>query len=47
MKNDHPCNFKIAYLTLPISEKSKYKHENYSYMVFKKGKTLHNNADYI
>ncbi|CAD1480449.1 unnamed protein product, partial [Heterotrigona itama] len=38
IQNDRPCNFEIAYLTLFISEKSKYKRENYSYVVFKKGK---------
>lgn len=38
IKSNHPCNFEIAYLTLPINEKSKYKRESYSYVVLKKGK---------
>ncbi|KAK9298295.1 hypothetical protein QLX08_008306 [Tetragonisca angustula] len=38
IKNDYPCNFEIAYLTLHISEKSKYKRESYSYIVLKKDK---------
>lgn len=47
IKNDHPCNFEIAYLTLSVGEKSRYKRENYSYVVLKKGKILYNNANYI
>ncbi|XP_006624305.2 methyltransferase-like protein 17, mitochondrial [Apis dorsata] len=33
-----PCNFEVSYLTLPIGEKSEYKHERYSYVVLKKDK---------
>ncbi|KAK1121564.1 hypothetical protein K0M31_010359 [Melipona bicolor] len=42
IKSNYPCNFEIAYLTLPISEKSKYKRESYSYVVLKKGKRPEN-----
>ncbi|XP_033330997.2 ribosome assembly protein METTL17, mitochondrial [Megalopta genalis] len=35
--DETPCNFELSYLTLPFPEKSEYKHERYSYVVFKKG----------
>lgn len=37
MTDNTPCNFEVSYLTLPIGEKSQYKHERYSYIVLKKG----------
>ncbi|KAG6804124.1 methyltransferase-like protein 17, mitochondrial [Apis mellifera caucasica] len=39
-----PCNFEVSYLTLPIGEKSQYKHERYSYIVLKKAKRSENDC---
>ncbi|XP_076764349.1 ribosome assembly protein METTL17, mitochondrial [Xylocopa sonorina] len=42
--DETPCNFEVSYQTLPIGEKSKYKQERYSYIVFKKDKRLENDC---